>query len=149
MRCGWWWVQTRIHLSPVLASTVLKRSTNQGISTLKAIYLYTLLLQIIHSHLQNHLDRTAACIGIYEPTVSADEVLESYSRHDVLWMEEPNGVWLPGTRRGLQTSFNIDRKGVSRSGAAKFLNIHGIICPCSWQGCATLPRASCYFKLTE
>ena len=76
----------------VLASTVLKRSTNQGISTLKAIYLYTLLLQIIHSHLQNHLDRTAACIGIYEPTVSADEVLESYSRHDVLWMEEPNGV---------------------------------------------------------
>jgi hypothetical protein len=57
----------------VLASTTLKRKMNKG-NALKAIHLYTSLLQIIHSQLQDHSDRTAACLGFYEPTISASEV---------------------------------------------------------------------------
>jgi hypothetical protein len=57
----------------VLASTTLKRNMNQQ-HILKAIHLYTSLLQIINSQLQDHSDRTAACLGFYEPNISADEV---------------------------------------------------------------------------
>ena len=57
----------------LLASTTLKRTMNQG-NVLKAIHLYTSLLQIINSQLQDHSDRTTACLGLLEPTFSADEV---------------------------------------------------------------------------
>jgi hypothetical protein len=57
----------------VLASTTLKRKMNKG-PTLKAIHLYTSLLQIIRSQLLDHSDRTLACLGFYEPKISADEV---------------------------------------------------------------------------
>ena len=57
----------------VLGSTVLKRSTNQGI-TLKAIHcLCASLLQIIHSQLQDHSYRTTAWLSFYEPIIDADE----------------------------------------------------------------------------
>jgi hypothetical protein len=57
----------------VLASTTLKRNMNQK-HMLKAIHLYTSLLQIMNSQLQDHSDRTAACLGFYEPNISTDEV---------------------------------------------------------------------------
>jgi hypothetical protein len=57
----------------VLASTTVRRKFNKN-GALQGVHLYTSLLQIIYSQLLDHSDRTVACLGFYEPTISVDEV---------------------------------------------------------------------------
>jgi len=58
----------------VIKSTTINRKFNEGVGVIGALHLYNTMLNVIHSQLARHADRTLGCFGVLEPRVDQEEV---------------------------------------------------------------------------